>query len=92
MNNDTEKNMNLLNLLFSLGVLADFSALVIGVKEGFSGGDLLSILLNGGSSVIIGIVLIYLLYSRLAPIFKFLLKFLEQINETVCNVIFYEGR
>lgn len=60
----TERRLNLLNTLFSLGVLADFAALIVGVKASVGAGDLFSGLVYGAFSALLLVVLALALVAR----------------------------
>lgn len=58
----TEQNLNRLNLLFGLGILGDAAGLLLSLIDGISGGEALPILINGISFFIILGVGLYILY------------------------------
>ena len=53
----TERRLNSLNTLFSLGVLADFAALLVGARGSLSSGDLFAATVHGAFSAILLVVL-----------------------------------
>lgn len=53
----TERRLNTLNTLFSLGVLADFAALLVGARGSFREGDLFGAAIHGAFSTILLVVL-----------------------------------
>jgi hypothetical protein len=58
----TEQNLNRLNLLFGLGILGDGAGLLISLIDGISSADISSSLINGVSFFIILGVGLYILY------------------------------
>ncbi|MDD1779115.1 MAG: NUDIX hydrolase [Candidatus Helarchaeota archaeon] len=52
------RGMAFLNILFGLGVLADFAAVTVAVMEGLSAGNLFAAILNGTISLVILVILL----------------------------------
>lgn len=61
----TERRLNTLNTLFSLGVLADFAALLLGAKGSIEGGDVFGAAIHGAFSAILLVVLALAIAARL---------------------------
>lgn len=59
-----EKSMNLLNILFSLGIIADFVGLLLGAFNGFSEIPTIAYIVNGVSALLILSMFIYTMISR----------------------------
>lgn len=60
----TERRLNTLNTLFSLGVLADFAALLLGAKGSIAEGDLFGAVIHAGFSTILLVVLALAIAAR----------------------------
>jgi 8-oxo-dGTP diphosphatase len=60
----TEKSMGLLNLLFSLGILADFAGLFLGAFDGLNESLYVAFVVNGVFALLILGVFIYTMISR----------------------------
>ncbi|MBD3350070.1 MAG: NUDIX domain-containing protein [Candidatus Lokiarchaeota archaeon] len=80
----TEKSINILNLLFSLGILADFSGLLIGVIEGE---NLISGTINLISSIVIIGVFLYTVYIKVKITME---EKKEKVSETSDAIIINE--
>lgn len=59
-----ERGLALLNVLFSLGILADFTGLLLGAVDAFQDGDLFSALVNGGFAFFIISICFAIIYLR----------------------------
>ncbi len=61
----TERRLNTLNTLFSLGVFADFAALLLGTAASVNEGALFASIVNGAFSAILFVVLVLALAGRI---------------------------
>lgn len=59
-----ERRLTALSTLFSLGVLADFAALLLGTAGGLQGGDTLAAAINGGFSAVLLVALALAIAGR----------------------------
>ncbi|MHA1339220.1 MAG: NUDIX domain-containing protein [Promethearchaeota archaeon] len=62
----TEKSINLLNYLFGLGILADFTGLIIGSLENLPNIKTISVILNAIASILIIVFFVYFLYTKIS--------------------------
>jgi 8-oxo-dGTP diphosphatase len=83
----SEKSMNLLNILFSLGILADFSGLLIGTIEGWTD-NFLFLLINGISAFVILAMFIYTMISRM----KLKAQTTRKISRNTVDAVILDGR
>ncbi|MBL8971266.1 MAG: NUDIX domain-containing protein [Myxococcales bacterium] len=61
----TDRRLGVLGTLFSLGVLADFAALLLGTADSVSEGRRLGVVLNGGFSAVLLIVFVWAIVGRI---------------------------
>lgn len=61
----TDRRLGVLGTLFSLGVLADFAALLLGTADSVSEGRRLAAVINGGFSAVLLVVLIWAIAGRI---------------------------
>lgn len=82
----TERGLNMLNMLFSLGVLADFAALLLGAVESYQEGKQFSFGVNALFSFFVVLIFLLSVYVRVRSTFEAnKTKALQAVDAVVLN-------